>query len=155
MSKLTNIGLGVTFLVGVLLVTAVYGLFHGYFDPGLFEIKQVEWSPSAPRRAAVVAERSDHEAMTSDVYFVLVGDHVFSASEMRRAYHSDDVVFAAANDCLSVSWRDSHHLVLNCRNSTIDSAQINVRKTRAGVVAIAYVNIADSTAKSYNPAASH
>jgi hypothetical protein len=37
MSKLTNIGLGVTFLVGVLLVTAVYGLFHGYFDHGLFE----------------------------------------------------------------------------------------------------------------------
>ena len=45
MSKLTNIGLGVTFLVGVLLVTAVHGLFRGYFDPGLFEIKQVEWSP--------------------------------------------------------------------------------------------------------------
>ena len=103
---------------------------------------------------AVVAERSDHEAMSSDVYFVLVGDQVFSASEMRRAYHSDDVVLAAANDCLSVSWRHSHHLVQNCRNSTIDSAHINVRKTRAGAVAIAYVNIADSTAKSYNPAAS-
>jgi hypothetical protein len=41
--------------------------------------------------------------MNSDIYFVLVGDHVFSASEMRRAYYSGDVVFAAANDCLSVS----------------------------------------------------
>jgi hypothetical protein len=155
MSKLTNIRLGVTFLVRVLLVTAVYGLFHGYFDHGLFEIKQVEWSPSAPRRVAVVAERSDHEAMSSDIYFVLVGDHVFSASEMRRAYHSDDVLFAAANDCLSVRWTDPHRVTVGCRSGTIDSAQIEVRKTRADGVAITYVNIADSTAKEYLPAAPH
>jgi hypothetical protein len=153
MSKLTKIRLSVVILLAVLLTTVVYLLFHGYFDHGLFEIKQVEWSPSAPRRVAVVAERSDHQAMNSDIYFVLVGDHIFSASEMRRAYHSDDVVFAAANDCLSVSWRDSRNLVLNCRNSTIDSAQINVHKTTADEVAITYVNIADSTAKEYVPPA--
>jgi hypothetical protein len=155
MSKLTNIAFGGTFLVGVLLVTAVYGLFHGYFDHGLFEIKQVEWSPSTPRRVAVVAERSDHEAMNSDIYFVLVGDHVFSASEMRRAYHSDDVVFAAGNDCLSVRWTDPHRVTVSCRSGTIDSAHIDVRKTRDDGVAITYANIADSTGKKYDPAASH
>ena len=155
MSKLTKIRLSVVILPLILLTTAVYLLFHGYFDHGLFEIKQVEWSPLAPRHVAVVAERSDHEAMNSDIYFVLVGDHVFSVSEMRRAYHSDDVVFAAANDCLSVHWTDPHRVTVSCRNGAIDSAHINVRKTRAGEVAITYVNIADSTAKEYDPVASH
>ena len=94
--------------VSLLMAACVYVLFHGYFDHGLFEIKQLEWSPSAPRRVAVVAERFDHQAMNSDTYFVLIADHVFSAAELRRAYHSDGVVFAAASDCLTVSWTDPH-----------------------------------------------
>ena len=44
---------------------------------------------------------------------------------------------------------------VGCRSGTIDSAQIEVRKTRADGVAITYVNIADSTAKEYLPAAPH
>jgi len=59
MSSLVKIGLGVVFLLGALLSTAGYALFRGYFDHGLFEIKQVEWSPSPSRRVAVVAERSE------------------------------------------------------------------------------------------------
>jgi hypothetical protein len=39
----------------------VYRLFHGYFDHGLFEVKQAQWSPS--KRVAIVAERSDHDAL--------------------------------------------------------------------------------------------
>ena len=151
MSSLVKIGLGVVFLLGALLATARYALFRGYFDHGLFEIKQVEWSPSAPRRVAVVAERSDHEAMSGDIYFVLIGDHVFSASELRRAYHSDDVIFAAASDCFSVSWSDPHHLLISCSNGTIDSAHIDVRKTRTDDVVITYANIAHSTAKEFKP----
>jgi hypothetical protein len=122
-----------------------------YFDHGLFEIKQVEWSSSTPRRVAVVAERSDHEAMNSNIYFVLIGNHVFSATELRHAYHSDDVIFAAAADCLSVSWSDPHHLVLDCRGGKIDAAHIDARKSIADDVAITYVNIADGTAKEFQP----
>src|SRR5215472_4391428 len=123
------------------MATGVYALFHGYLDHGLFEVKQVEWSPSAPRRVAIVAERSDHQAMSSNVYFVLVAGHVLSATELRRAYHSDDVVFAAASPCLNVSWKDPSQLVVSCPNGTIDSAHIDVRKPAADNVAITYVNI--------------
>jgi hypothetical protein len=151
MSSLVKIGLGVVFLLGALLATAGYALFRGYFDRGLFEIKQAEWSSSAPQRVAVVAERSDHQAMSSNVYFVLIGDHVFSPTELRRAYHSDAVVFAAASDCLTISWSDPHHLVLNCRDDKIDAAHINARKSIADDVTITYVNIANSTAKEFHP----
>src|SRR5215467_4544516 len=129
-----------------------YALFHGYFDHGLFEIKQVEWSSLSPQRVAVVAARSDHEALNSDQYFVLIGDHVFSPTELRRAYYSDEVVFAAASDCLTISWSDPHHLVLNCRGDKIDAAHINVRRPVADDVTIIYSNIADSTAKEFDPA---
>jgi hypothetical protein len=150
MSKMSKIG-GVVLSIGLFMATGVYDLFHGYFDHGLFEVKQLEWSPSAPRRVAVVAERSDHEAMSSYIYFVLIADHVFSATGLRRAYRSDDVIFAAASDCFSVSWIDPHHLLISCRNGTIDSAHIDARKTTADDVVITYANIADSTAEEFKP----
>jgi hypothetical protein len=148
MSSFVRMGLGVVFLLGVLLAICVYALLH---DPGQFEIKEVKWSPLPLRRVALVAKRSDREAMSSDIYFVLIADHVLSAAELRKAYHSPDVVFAASSDCLHISWTDPHHLLASCRNGTIDPAHIAVRKPTGGDVAITYVNIADSTAKAFEP----
>jgi hypothetical protein len=150
-SSMLKIWLGILIFVLVVLAVGLYALFHGYFDHGLFEIKQVEWSASTPRRVAVVAERSDHEAMSSNVYFVLIGNHIFSPAELRRAYYSDAVVFAAASNCLTVSWNGPHHLVLDCRGGKIDAAHIDARKSIADDVAITYVNIADGTAKEFQP----
>lgn len=131
---------------GVVLVAAVltFALFHGYFDHGLFEIKETNWSSSA--RVAMVAERSDHEALGGLDYFVLIGDRVLSPTELRSAYYSDDVVFAAADDCLSVRWIDSHNLEVMCRDRSLDSRHINIRKRQVGDVEIKYVNIQDGTA---------
>lgn len=129
----------------VLIATAfTFALFHGYFDHGQFEIKETNWSPSA--RVAMVAERSDHDALGGLDYFVLIGDHVFSPTELRFAYHSNDVAFAAADNCLSVRWIDSHTLEVMCRDRSLDSGHINIRKRQAGNVEITYVNIQDGTA---------
>jgi hypothetical protein len=150
MSKMVKTGVVVA--VGLLIATGVvYALFRGYFDHGLFELKQVEWSPSAPRRVATVAERSDHEALGGYEFFVLINDHIPSPTELRFAYHSDAVIFSAASDCLTVSWMDSNHLLISCRNGTIDSARINVRKERADDVSLTYVNVSNSTAKEFRP----
>ena len=146
-----RIGLGVIFLLGLLLAIGWYFLFHGYFDHGLFEVKQAEWSPSPQRRVAVVAERSDHEALGGYEFFVLINNHIPSPPELRFGNHSDDVIFSAGSDCLRVSWMDSDHLLISCRDGTIDSAHINVRKERADDVSITYVNIAHSTAKEFKP----
>jgi hypothetical protein len=133
-------GLSVALLCGVF----TFALFHGYFDHGQFEIKEMNWSPST--RVAIVAERSDHEALGGLDYFVLIGDHVFSPTELRLAYHSDNVAFAAADNCLSVRWIDAHNLEVMCRDRSLDSAHINVRKGRVGDIEITYVNIQDGTA---------
>lgn len=124
--------------------TGLYLLFHGYFDHGLFEIKQTEWSPSTSRRVAVVAERSDHEAMSSNYYFVLIADHIPSVRELRRTYYSHNVIFRAAGDCLNVHWTDPHALTITCRMGYTDplyAGGIAVQKHKADDVAVAYVNI--------------
>lgn len=125
-------------LVAVLVVIAC-GLFRGRFDHGQFEVK--ETSRSSLGRVAMVAERSDHEAMSGYVYFVLVGDHVFSPAELRTAYHSGHVIFAAASDCLSAHWNDPHNLTVMCRQGAIDTSHIDVQLRQAGDVVISYVNI--------------
>jgi hypothetical protein len=121
------------------LVGATYALFHGYFDSGLFEIKETQWSPSG--QVAMVAKRSDHQALNSDVYFVLVADHVFDTTELRHSYHSGRPDFAAANDCLRVSWSGPHNLVVTCRDTVVTAREIEHQRWKAGNIAIDYVNI--------------
>jgi len=144
LSEGTRVLVGAIFLVGLTLVILVFALFHGYFDRGHFAVKEATWAPSGPARVAVVAERSDHEALNGDDYFVLIGDHVSSPTELRFAYHSGRVIFAAAAECLSVRWSSPRNLTVLCRDGNIDSNHINVRKTQARDVAISYVNIAEA-----------
>jgi hypothetical protein len=139
MRKSTRIVVFIICAVAVLLGAAGSALFHGYFDPGLFEIKQVQWSPS--KQVAIVAERSDQHAMSSYVYFVVIGDHVFSPSELRHAYHSDAVVFAAGSDCLALRWNGSNKLVVTCQGSPLDADHIDAQKRQSGRVAVSYENI--------------
>jgi hypothetical protein len=121
------------------LAIAAYALFHGYFDHGHFEIKQAQWSPS--RRVAVIAERSDQQALSSYTYFVLIGNHIFSPSELRHAYHSSAVVFAAADSCLDLHWHGPTKLVIACESHNLTRQHIDVEKNHSGSVAITYENI--------------
>jgi hypothetical protein len=98
MSKSKSILVGVACAVALVATGLTFALFHGYFDHGQFEVKQTNWSSSG--RVAMIAERSDHEALGGLDYFVLIGDHVFSPTELRFAYYSHDVAFAAADDCV-------------------------------------------------------
>jgi hypothetical protein len=127
------------------LVMFVTALFRGYFDHGLFEVKDVQWSPA--KEIAVVAKRSDHDAMNSDAYFVLIGDHFFSEPELRHAYHSAAVIFATDSDCLTLRWVDPHNLTVGCTDRSIDPGHIEVQQRRHGEVAISYVNIPDMNAR--------
>lgn len=121
------------------MATFLYGLFHGYFDRGQFEVKQVQWSSA--KQAAMVAERSDQQALSSYTYFVLIGGHVFSPSELRHAYHSSAVVFAAADSCLDLHWQGPSKLVVVCNGPSMTREHIDVEKNQSGGVAILYDNI--------------
>jgi len=117
----------------------IYGLFHGCFDRGQFEIKQAQWSPA--KQVAMVVERSDQPALSGYTYFVLIGDHIFSPSELRHSYHSSTVVFAGADSCLNLHWQGLTTLVINCNGQTMTQEHIDVEKNQSGGTAIFYDNI--------------
>lgn len=123
----------------VSLGTAGYALFHGYFDHGQFEIKQAQWSSS--KQVAVVAERSDQEALSGYTYFVLIGNHLFSPAELRHAYHSNAVVFAAATNCLDLRWESPSKLLVACGGSEVDVNHIDVQKQQSEGITVSYKNI--------------
>src|ERR1044071_8308536 len=134
----------VAFTVTLVSTGLIFALFHGYFDHGHFEIKQVQ--RSSTNHVAMLAERWDREALGGLEYYVLIGSHEFTPTELRFAYYSDDVVFSAGDDCLSLRWINSHNLEVTCRDRSLDSGHINRRKPKAGDIAITYVNIQDGTA---------
>jgi len=61
MKTTTKVILVAAVAVATSLGLGIYGLFHGYFDHGQFEIKQYQWS--SKNQVAMLAERSDHEAL--------------------------------------------------------------------------------------------
>jgi hypothetical protein len=129
-------------IAGLALISAtvlLIALFHGYFDHGQFEIKQVQWSSA--NQAAMVAECFDQEAMSSYIYFVLIGDHVFTPTELRNAYHSSAVIFAAADGCLNLRWQSAAKLVIVCNGHSVSQQHINVQESQSGGIAIVYENI--------------
>jgi hypothetical protein len=139
MNKSTKATSLVVVAVVFVLIAVGYALFHGYFDHGRFEIKQVQ--RASGKQVAIVAGRSDQEAMSAYTYFVLIGDHVFSPAELRRAYYSNGVVFAAGNSCVGVHWEGPDKLVVACNGSTLERSAIDVQKQRSGGIAISYENI--------------
>lgn len=135
--RISLFGLGI---VVMLESVALYALFHGYFDHGQFEIKQFHWS--SMNQVAMVAERSDDNALGGLEFYVLIGNHLFTPAELRHAYYSDAVVFSAADDCLTLNWDGPNRLVIGCNGATVDRDHINAQKHQIGNIAISYENIA-------------
>jgi hypothetical protein len=91
----------------------------------------------------MLAERSDHQALRSNEFFVLIGDHVFSPSEVRDAFYRQHAVFNASSDCLSVCWSDPRNLTISCINGSLEASEINFQRVHVGEITITYVNIPD------------
>ena len=126
-------------LFAIAMIRLVWVWFHGYFDEGDFQVKQAQWSSS--KRLAVVAVRPSNAALTGYQYFVLIGNQIFSKTDLRDAYHSDEVVFRADINCLTVRWRSSYNLVVTCRKGSIEASHIVVEKHQVGDIAVSYENI--------------
>lgn len=137
-------GVFVAIVIGVFLMgMLVWRWFHGYYDAGDFVVKEAKWSPS--RQLAVVAERPDNSALSGDQYFVLIGDHPFSKTELKLAYHSENTIFASDGSCLTLRWRDLHNLVVTCSHGFIEPSHIAVEKHQMGDVIVSYENIPEAT----------
>jgi hypothetical protein len=130
---------GMACVLAIALAIAVYALFHGYADRGLFETEEAQWY--SPTQLAVVAKRSDHEALSGDQYFVLIGNHLFSPKELRHAYYGQSVIFRADNSCLTLRWQNQHDLIVTCSDGSIGPRRTAVQQHRSGEVVVSYIKI--------------
>jgi hypothetical protein len=135
--------------VAILAMASVYALFHGYFDHGEFEIKQFQWSSA--NQVAMLAERSDDQALGGLEYYVLVGDHLFTPAELRHALYSDAVIFSTSSNDLTLRWDGPNRLIIGCNGPYLEQQDINVEKKQSGSVSISYVNISPNTAQTFRP----
>jgi hypothetical protein len=142
MNKTMKVVLIVACTAAIALSIVGYGLFHGYFDQGDFRVLSVQRSPS--RQFAMVAKRSDHEALNGDEIFVLLGDHIFAPAELKHALHGPSVIFSADRDCLTLKWQDPHNLLISCTRNSISTDEINRQLHYRGDVVFAYANIANA-----------
>jgi hypothetical protein len=150
MTRFLKISLGAVWgPVVIMAVGYLYALFHGYFDHGQFEIKQFQWSSAG--RVAMLAERSDNEALGGLEYYVLVGDHLYTPAELRHALYSDAVIFNAGTDCLTLRWDGPNRLIIGCNGPYLEQEHINVEKKQSEDVSISYVNISPNTAQTFRP----
>jgi hypothetical protein len=136
-------------VVAVLCVVGIYALFHGYFDHGRFDVKQVQWSSSG--KLAILAERSDNQALGGLTFFVVTGSHLLSPNELKHEYHSDAVIFAATTTCLDLHWQGPSRLIVECHGSYLNPEFIDTEKTHSAEIAVNYVNISLDTAKTFSP----
>lgn len=139
MSNAKKFGMSVALVLATILGAFVFAVSRGYLDSGLFEVQQTDWSPSG--KVAMLAKRSDHQAMRSDEYFVLIADHIFSASEVRDAFYRNREVFNASSTCLSIRWSDPHNLTVSCHDGSLDADHINFQRPNAGDIKVTYINI--------------
>ena len=135
-SKILMLLLVLVVLIGA---DAAYLLFTGYFDHGKFEIKQTQWSST--HLAAIVAERSDNQALNSDEYSVLLGDHAYSPLGLRKQLHSDAPIFISTDECVSVHWQGPTTLLITCSGHEMAAMHVEYSKSEARGVTIIYEHI--------------
>jgi hypothetical protein len=112
--------------------------FRGNLDRGRFEILRTV--KNTENIIAIVAKRSDDQAMSGDQYFVFLADHVYSPTELRSALHRSHLIFNADRDGLKVDWRGPHDLVIECDSCGITKEGVNEQQFSSGNIKIQYLN---------------
>jgi hypothetical protein len=128
---------------GIALLCVAVGLFffldfRGNLDRGNFEVLRTV--KNSENSIAIVAKRSDHEALSGDWYFVFVADHVYSPKELRLAVHRTHMIFRADRDGLDVRWAGPQELVIECKDCGITKGDIDEQQFSSGNVSVRYLN---------------
>jgi hypothetical protein len=124
-----------SFIVCVAAVCLVLVL-RGDLDSGRFEILQVE--RVSQTQIAMLAERSDHTALSGNTYFVVIGNHLYSAAELRKALYRSGAVFVVGRPGISLHWKNPKELVIRCGSCDIAKDTIEKQKWSDKGISISY-----------------
>jgi hypothetical protein len=110
--------------------------FRGDLDSGRFEILQAE--SVSQTRIAMLVERSDNTALSGNAYFVVIGSHLYSAAELRKALYGSGAVFVVGRPGISLHWQNLKELVISCEDCAITKDTIQKQKWSDKGISISY-----------------
>jgi hypothetical protein len=67
-------------------------------------------------------------ALSGNTYFVVIGNHLYSAAELRKALYRSGAVFVVGRPGLSLHWKDPKVLVISCASCEITKDTIQKQK---------------------------
>jgi hypothetical protein len=111
--------------------------FMGVLDSGKFEIVQSE--TISPNHVAMLARRSDNTALSGDSYFVVIDSHLYSASELKRSFHSSRPVFVAGRAGLDILVTTPGILTIECKDCGIAKDLIEKQRFSDNGIIVRYV----------------
>jgi hypothetical protein len=141
MMRLLKLALLAIAIFAILMAAWIYGLFHGYFDRGQFEVLH-SWRSPTNEVAMLVRRLDEHQFLGGLEFYVLVGNRVFNPTELRRALYSNRVIFDTGNDCLTLRWAGPNTLIIKCEGSVLTKDQINLQRRHIDNISVIYRNIA-------------
>jgi hypothetical protein len=109
----------------------------GVLDSGNFEIVQSEAIP--PNRVAMLATRWDHQALTGLTYFVVIGDHLYTAKELKYAFHSSRPIFIAERGGLELRRSEPNILRIECKDCGLTKDFIEKQRFSSDDITVQYI----------------
>ncbi len=119
--------------IGVWLALA----FLGILDSGKFEIVQSQ--KVSEGHIAMLARRSDNTALSGDTYFVVIGSHLYTGRELKRAFYSSRPVFVAGRPGLDIYSATANVLTIECKDCGITKDLIEKQRFSDNSVIVRYV----------------
>lgn len=111
--------------------------FLGVLDSGKFEIAQSQII--SQNHIAMLARRSDNTALSGDTYFVVIGNHLYTSSELKRAFYSSRPVFVAGRSGLDIYSAAPNVLTIECKDCGITKDLVEKQRFSGDGIVIRYV----------------
>jgi hypothetical protein len=111
--------------------------FMGVLDSGKFENAQSQ--TVSQNHIAMLARRSDSTALSGDRYFVVIGSHLYTSSELKRAFYSSRPVFVAGREGLDIYSVASNVLTIECKDCGVSKDLVEKQRFSDDSIVIRYV----------------
>ncbi|HXU21140.1 MAG TPA: hypothetical protein VN788_11205 [Verrucomicrobiae bacterium] len=87
----------------------------------------------------MLARRSDNTALSGDTYFVVIGSHLYTSRELKRAFYSSRPVFVAGRAGLHIYPATPNVLTIECEGCGITKDLVEKQRSSDDGIIVRYV----------------
>lgn len=99
--------------------------------------------PTGGISSALLVRRRAHDALSSDVYYVLIVDKDYRASTLAATVHSEPVLVATKAQGVLLEWLGPNDLAITCSKCGLNKIDVIERRTNWKSIRITYTGFPD------------